>query len=134
MFLVDTDVLSELPRARADARVVAWFELLPEFAVSPISIDELSYGIAKVRGKSGTRLREWFEALLSIPPTVIPLDQRIARAAGELRATRERKGRRVAQADMLIAATALVGGLTLATRNIDDFEGCGIPIIDPFTR
>jgi len=55
-----------------------------------------------------------------------------ARASGELRATREARGRRVAQADMLIAAIALTHGLTLATRNTRDFEGCGVAVIDPF--
>ena len=55
-----------------------------------------------------------------------------ARAAAELRAARDAAGRRVAQADMLIAATALVHGLTLATRNVSDFEDCGVPMFDPF--
>src|ERR1019366_10217468 len=53
-------------------------------------------------------------------------------ASGELRAAREARGRRGAQADMLIAATALTHGLTLATRNGRDFEGCGVSVVDPF--
>jgi toxin FitB len=56
----------------------------------------------------------------------------IARASGELRAAREARGRRVAMADMLIAATALAHGLTLATRNVRDFESCGVSLVDPF--
>ncbi|HET6584840.1 MAG TPA: PIN domain-containing protein [Nannocystaceae bacterium] len=56
----------------------------------------------------------------------------IARAAGELRARRAGRGRPVAQADMLIAATAVVHGLTLATRNVADFVDCGVVLVDPF--
>jgi predicted nucleic acid-binding protein len=56
----------------------------------------------------------------------------IARAAGELPAAREGAGHRVAQADALIAATAVVHGLTLTTRNVRDFAGCGVVLFDPF--
>jgi predicted nucleic acid-binding protein len=63
---------------------------------------------------------------------VIPIDASVALAAGRLRARREQRGRPVAQADMLIAACALTHGLTLVTRNLDDFEGCGIALLDPF--
>lgn len=132
MFLVDTSVLSELPRSNPDRHVLAWFESLPEFALSPITVEELSFGVAKAQGKKAAQLRSWFEGLLAIPPAVVSIDDRIARASGELRALRERKGRPVAQADMLIAATALISGLTLATRNVDDFDGCGVPLLDPF--
>jgi len=62
----------------------------------------------------------------------VPIDGEVALAAGRLRARRETKGRPVAQADMLIAASALVRGITLVTRNVSDFEGCGIALLDPF--
>ena len=65
-------------------------------------------------------------------PEVVPIDSEVALAAGRLRARRERRGRPVAQADMLIAACALTRGLTLVTRNVADFEGCGIALLDPF--
>jgi predicted nucleic acid-binding protein len=134
MFLIDTNVLSELPRAKPDRNVVAWFELLPEFAISPITLEELRYGVAKVTGKKAVPLRTWLDALLASSPRIVPVDETIALAAGELRAERERRGRPVAQADMLIAATSIVTGLTLATRNTSDFDGCGIAMINPFRR
>ena len=62
----------------------------------------------------------------------IDITPAISRAAGELRAGRDTMGRRLAQADMLIAATALVHGLTLATRDVNDFDGCGVVLVDPF--
>jgi toxin FitB len=132
MFLLDTNVVSELARPQPDLVLIAWFGSLPSFSMSAFTIDELSYGIAKLAGKKSALLRTWFEELLAIPPAIIAVDTRIARAAGELRASRERKGRPVAQADMIIAATALVSGLTLATRNTGDFEGCGVALLNPF--
>lgn len=134
MFLLDTNILSELPRSKPNARVVAWFESLPLFAVSSVTLEELSFGIAKTTGKKRTLLTNWFDALIAIPPQIIAVDEKIARISGELRASRERLGRKVAQADMLIAATALTGGFTLATRNTEDFEGCGVPLLNPFER
>ncbi len=132
MYLVDTNVVSELPRARPAARVVAWLEAQPTLTVSAVTVEELAYGVARGRGAAGERLRRWFEGFLALEPTVLPVDARIARTAGELRAARENRGHPVAQADMLIAATALVEGRVLVTRNTDDFEGCGVSLLNPF--
>jgi len=63
---------------------------------------------------------------------VIPVDDRIATAAGVLRAGRELAGRLAAQADMLIGATAAITGRVLVTRKVRDFEGCGIALLNPF--
>jgi predicted nucleic acid-binding protein len=131
-YVVDTNVISELARAVPNRGVVEWFEAQSTIAVSAISIEELAYGIARARAAERKRLGPWFEAHLAIPAEVLAVDERVARAAGELRAARERIGRTVAQADLLIAATALVSGRTLVTRNTRDFEGCGVAILDPF--
>lgn len=131
-YLVDTNVVSELARAAPNRGVVDWFGTQSTLALSALSIEELTYGIARARASERKRLAPWFEALLAIPTEILAVDERVARAAGELRAARERAGRTVAQADMLIAATALVAGRTLVTRNTRDFEGCGVAIFDPF--
>jgi len=131
--MVDTNVLSETVRARPNPAVLRWLAAHPSFAISAITLEELSFGIERVAGKRRALLHEWFERLRAEPsPTVVPVDAETAVAAGRLRARREAKGRPVAQADMLIAASALTRGLTLVTRNVDDFEGCGIALIDPF--
>ena len=134
MFLVDTNVLSEIPRPRPDSGVLRWLGEHPDFALSPITIEELALGIAKLKGEKKDRLVRWFEELLAIPPHVIHIDERIARIAGELRAARGRSGKTVAQADMLIAATALVSSRVLVTRNVKHFEHCGISLLDPFSQ
>jgi predicted nucleic acid-binding protein len=74
----------------------------------------------------------WLDAFVDARPIVLDVTAAIARASGDLRAAREARGRRVAQADMLIAATAPAHGLTLVTRNRRDFEGCGVAVVDPF--
>ncbi len=130
--LVDTNVLSELPRPRPNAKVVAWFAGQEAIHVSVVTLEELAFGIARAPPASRSRLVRWLDAFLGARPIVLDVTAAIARASGELRATREAKGRRVAQADMLIAATALTHGLTLVTRNGRDFEGCGVAVVDPF--
>ena len=132
MHLVDTNVLSELPRPRPDRTVLEWLAAQHAIALSVISVEELAYGVARSAAPRRVKLTRWLDALLDSAAGILEITDAIARAAGELRATREKAGRRVAQADMLIAATALVHGLPLATRNARDFLGCGITVVDPF--
>jgi toxin FitB len=130
--LVDTNVLSELPRPRPNANVVFWIAAQETIHVSVITLEELSLGIARAPPAARSRLVRWLEAFLDARRTVLDVTATIARASGELRAAREARGRRIAQADMLIAATALTHGLTLVTRNGRDFDGCGVTMVDPF--
>lgn len=131
--LVDTNVLSETVRARPNPGVLRWLEAHPVFAISAITLEELAFGIERQAGRRKALLYEWLDRLCADPaPTVVAVDTEIALAAGRLRARRERKGRPVPQADMLIAASALTRGLTLVTRNTDDFEDCGIALVNPF--
>jgi toxin FitB len=132
LILVDTNVLSELPRRRPNERVVRWFAGQETVSLSVITLEELVFGVARATPASRSRLGRWLDALLLARPIVLDVTPAIARASGELRAAREARGRRVAQADMLIAATALAHGLTLATRNTKDFDGCGVALFDPF--
>ncbi len=132
MYLVDTNVLSELPRKSPDPAVLGWFASLATIAVSSISIEELTFGVERARGKQREVLREWLARLLAAGPRIVDVTSRVAVTAGRLRAARETKGKPVAQADMLIAACALEVGLVLATRNVRDFEGCGIALFNPF--
>ncbi len=130
--LVDTNVLSELPRARPNAGVVRWFASQEAIHVSVITLEELAFGVAHATSKARSRLGRWLDALMDARPIVLDVSATIARVSGELRAAREARGRRVPQADMLIAATALAHGLTLVTRNTKDFDGCGVALFDPF--
>jgi predicted nucleic acid-binding protein len=130
--LVDTNVLSELPRPRPNANVVAWFAAQETVHVSVVTLEELAFGIARASPSARSRLVRWLDAFVDARPVILDVTAAIARASGKLRAAREARGRRVAQADMLIAATALAHGLTLVTRNGRDFDGCGVSVVDPF--
>jgi predicted nucleic acid-binding protein len=124
--------VSELVRPRPAPQVRAWLASREEVALSVVSIEELVFGIERAPAARRPRLAAWFDDLLDNLASIEAVTAGIARAAGELRARRMRRGRPVPQADMLIAATALVHGWTLATRNVADFEDCGVLIVDPF--
>ena len=131
-YLLDTNVVSELPRPRPHAGVLRWLGAQREIALSAITLEELTYGVERTKGPARERLRGWLQALLDSRPRIVPVTPLVASTAGRLRAQREAGGRPVAQADMLVAACALTEGLVLATRNVRDFEGCGVALLNPF--
>jgi toxin FitB len=128
-FLVDTNVLSELARAAPDARVATWAGTLDRVAISVITVDEIYFGLA---AKTNARIQRWMETFIDVYCQVLDVTGPIARHAGTLRGQLQRRGKPRSQSDMLIAATASAQGLTLATRNKRDFDGCGISLYDPF--
>ena len=130
MFLADTNVVSELMRRSPDPRVVAWSDLQPELALSVVTLEELRFGIVR-SGKP--QLESAYDALV-VRCTIFPIDEAIARRSGDLRARLAARGTVRHQADMLIAATAYERSCVLATRNIRDFAGCGIRLMNPFGR
>jgi hypothetical protein len=131
-YLVDTNVVSELTKRRPNAGAIAWLAGQPTITISAITIDELAFGVLRAPAASRARLAAWLDALIAAAPTIVPIDTRVARLAGELRARAATLGRAARQPDMLIAASALLGGHTLATRNLRDFRGTGVPLFDPF--
>ena len=128
-FLCDTNVLSELARPQPNLGVAAWAQDLSSITVSVITVEEIAYGLA---WKPNLRVLEWFQGFLDRYSEVLPVTADIAARAGRLRGTLQAQGRPRAQADMLIAATAQFHGLTLVTRNVKDFEDCGLALLDPF--
>lgn len=98
----------------------------PVFSISAIRLEKLAFEIERLPIKRRAMLYEWLAGLRSEPaPSILPVGEEVALAARRLRARRERRGKPVAQADMLIAATALVCGLTLVTRNVRDSRAAG---------
>jgi predicted nucleic acid-binding protein len=128
--LVDTNVLSELARPRPDPHVVRWVSGLTTLVLSTITIEEIFYGLT---AKRNPRIEGWFEDFLTTSCRVLDVSSAISRHAGVLRGQLGSRGRPRSQADMLIAATAAVHGLALATRNERDFEHCGVSVVNPFT-
>ena len=127
--LVDTNVISELMRPRPNAKVQAWAERQEAFDLSVVCVEEILFGL---RARPSSRLLSWFEEFVDHYCRVLPISAAIARRSAEVRAELRARGKPRTQADMLIAATAFEHGVALVTRNVKDFEGCGIPLLNPF--
>ena len=128
--LVDTNVLSELARPKPDPAVARWAaEIALPISLSVVTVEEIHFGLS---WRPNDEIREWFRGFLEESCRVLPVTEGIARRAGELRGRLRADGSTRTQADMLIAATAQAHQLPLATRNTRDFEGCGIPLVNPF--
>ena len=135
--LLDTNVLSEVTRPAPDVRVLDWLDGLDEDRsfISVVSIAEIRRGVALMdEGRKREALAEWLARDLPqrFEQRVLPVDEPVALAWGDLMGLAKRHGRGLSSMDGLIAATAIAQELTLATRNTKDFEGFGIELFDPW--
>lgn len=131
MQLVDTNVISELARPAPNPGVLAWAASASGIALSAITVEEIFYGLS---WRPNPRVAQWFEDFFSRQCELLAVSDEIARRCGQLRGWLAARGVARTQADMLIAATAQVHSLTLVTRNVRDFEECGIPLLNPFSE
>lgn len=137
MFLLDTNVVSELRKVRsrkADARVARWADAADaaELFLSVITLHELELGVLLLERRDpvqGAVLRTWFDT--SVIPTfegrVLPVDDRVVLRSARLHVPDPRPLR-----DGFIAATALVHGMIVVTRSVADFEPMGVPTLNPW--
>lgn len=139
-FLLDTNVLSELMREVPAPEVIDWFEQNRKAAMltSAVSQAEVLTGIALLpSGKRRTALAEAAQQMfgLDFAQRVCAFDAPAAGHYAQLVAARTRQGRPISTEDAQIAAIAIAGGLTLATRNIKDFQGItGLLLTDPWGK
>jgi predicted nucleic acid-binding protein len=136
-YLLDTNVISELRKigdGRADAGVVAWIEAedAARFFISAITILELERGVLGVLRRDraqGARLRAWLDNHIrpEFAGRILPVDEVVATRCAHLHVPNRRN-----EADALIAATALVNNMMIVTRNVADFEGTGVVVVDPW--
>jgi predicted nucleic acid-binding protein len=137
MILLDTNVLSEAMQPRPEPAVMAWIDSQDpdELWTCTIVVAEVLSGLDLMpEGKRQQQLREKAEQMFStlFADRIWAFDQAAARAYGAVLKTRKAMGRPIDEMDALIAAIALTNGATLATRNIPDFECCGIPLVNPW--
>ncbi len=138
MHLLDTNVVSELRRARtgrANVRVLAWANTVPAVSlfISVVTVLELEQGVLLVERRDraqGEALRGWLDTQVmpAFDGRVLPIDVAVALRCARLHVP-DRRGER----DALIAATALVHGMAVATRNVVDFAPTGVRVVDPWT-
>lgn len=133
-YLVDTNVISELRKGiRADAAVRSWFVMLPDedIYLSVLTIGEIRQGIERLRRRDPTAaisLDSWLDLVVeSHRDRLVPVDRLVAEEWGRMNVPDP-----LPVVDGLLAATAKVAGLTIATRNVGDFERAGVDFVDPF--
>jgi hypothetical protein len=137
VIVLDTNVLSELIRPAPEPKVLAWFEAqaLDSLFTSAITRAEMLFGAHILPdGRRRDDLVREVKAIFSedLAGRVLPFDDAAADAYAELAALGRRNGRPSSQSDLMIAGIVRARGATLATRNGRDFEGSGIPLIDPW--
>ena len=133
-FLLDTNVISELTRDDPDSRVVRFLDDEDELWLPSVVVFEMEYVLAThPQGRRLATLRALHsEILAAFGDRLLSLDQSGARWAAELRAQARQAGRAVDVGDALIAGTAKAHGLAIATRNVRDFEGMDIDLVNPW--
>ncbi|HEX9638041.1 MAG TPA: type II toxin-antitoxin system VapC family toxin [Acidobacteriota bacterium] len=129
-FLADTNVLGELAHPQPNPGVLNWAGQVVELSLSVITLEEIQFGLA---WKPNHRIQSWFDRFFAEQCRVLPITEDVALRAGALRGQLRARGETRTQADMLIAATALANRLTLVTRNTNDFENCGVTVLNPFS-
>ena len=132
-YLVDANVLSEPTKPSPDPRVVHWLQAHePDIAVDPVILGELCFGILILpRGKKRMALERWFNAGVG-RLHCLPWDADTGLKWAELLARLRKTGTAMPIKDSFIAATAIVYGLAVVTRNRVDFAKAGVRVIDPF--
>ena len=132
-FLVDANVLSEATRPDPSPQVVEWLRKNERsLVVDPIILGEIRFGILLLpKGKRRERLEHWFDSGVRRINCLV-WDSKTALRWSELLAKLRSSGKAMPIKDSLIAATALVHELTVATRNCADFEAAGVEVLDPF--
>jgi toxin FitB len=132
-FLVHANVLSEATRPAPAPKVLDWLRRNePEIVVNPIILGEIRFGIERMpRGRRRQRFEDWFnEGVEKL--TCLPFDAATSIRWAQLLAKLQAAGITMPYKDSLIAATALVHGLTVATRDVRDFQKAGVNVLDPF--
>ena len=139
MIILDTNVLSELIKSAPDKHVTDWLNLLAprEGATTSVTAAELWYGVRRLpEGRRKNILATGIDRMLYevLDGLIEPFDTSAASSYADIVAMRAQLGRPIEVADAQIAAICSSRNATLATRNIKDFEGTGIELIDPWTH
>lgn len=136
-YLLDTCLISELVKKEPDASVIQWLDQQEESTLylSVLTIGELIKGVNKLPDSARKdELRAWVDHDLALrfEERLLHVDRTVAGIWGEIQGNAERLGKKLPVMDSLIAATALVYNLAVATRNVRDMERCGAKVLNPW--
>jgi predicted nucleic acid-binding protein len=136
MIILDTNVLSELMRPKPDETVSRWVsqQSISSLFITTITQAEILYGLALLpSGRRRSILEKTVEQMFAedFNQRVLSFDTSAARAYAKIATKRRAAGRPIDQSDAQIAAIVLTYGATVATRNVSDFEDCGVAILNP---
>lgn len=137
-WLIDTNVVSETIRPRPDKRVVEWLDKQPSdlMAIGIVTFAELRRGaLSRGNNADGRQLMEWVETIVAtwFEDRILPLSSDILIDWIDLSTALAGKGKTRNPADLLLAATARIHGLTVVSRNTRDFIGTGVTVYHPWT-
>jgi toxin FitB len=138
-FLLDTNIVSELMKPRANRRVVTWVEGTPEELIflSVITIGEVRKSIDLLPAGDSKRgpLQAWLDRDVRIrfAGRLLAIDEGVAERWGQIEAFAKKRRLTLPTIDALLAATALRHGLTLVTRNVADLDPTGVSLLDPWS-
>ena len=136
-YLLDTCVLSEYTRRKPYEKVILWMDAINEekLCLSTITIGEIMHGIERLPdSERKTKLLVWLNDgfINRFGQRILPIDTQTMLVWGALKARMDKLGQPMPVMDALIAATALQNNLIIATRNISDFNACGVQTINPW--
>lgn len=127
--LLDTNVVSELVSRMPNPQVIAWLQKTELIALSAVTIEEAHFGLA---WRPNARKLALFNTVVQSMHAIYPITEAIARRAGSMRGQLLAQGITRGTPDMLLAATAQEHQLIMVTRNVRDFIGCAVQVINPF--
>ena len=132
-YLADANLICEQTKSQASAAAVRWLDdHEADIVIDAVVLAEVWDGIVGLPdGRKKRDLQEWFTRLRK-SVICLPWTSETAVAWGDLKQEVRRRGYTVGIKDTMIAATAKLHGLTVATRNVADFRRCGVPVINPF--
>jgi predicted nucleic acid-binding protein len=138
MIILDTNVLSEVMKETPHAAVKRWMvaQVAARLVTTAVCEAEMLYGIAILpAGRRRTALHGAAEKIFGeFADRILPFDSVAARAFADIAAARRRAGRPIGESDAQIAAIARSYGAAVATRDVDDFAGCGVRVVSPWTE